>query len=83
MIQHSTEPQCIYPYVFRMDLIRVLYVVESLEWIATPEADITFGGSAPSPRLCPKTATEVQSMYKTSSVSYYCFIIVSKTSHQY
>lgn len=29
LIEHSTEPQGIYPYVFRMELIRVLFIVES------------------------------------------------------
>lgn len=47
MIEHTTEPLilCIYPYVFPMDVIRLFGWFG--EWIATPEADKTFGGCVP------------------------------------
>lgn len=86
LIEHSTEPQCIYPYVFRMVPVgtysSTLYsrvIVESLEWIATPEDDMSFWRERSSPRLCPETAKYVICRYYKASVP----LFVSKSSHQY
>lgn len=82
LIAHSTEPQNVtvrrcskwtsFEYSMQSSHSRVTGVGE---WIATPEADITFGGSAGNSHVVSVTYRMHYCLF------HYC--IISKNSHQY